>query len=257
MRFLTLFIALLPMSAMAQELCRNYGPQSPRDISNDAGTNPISFPVATDTRQMNLCDIHSHTLAEHKGPDFSVLAADDGMVGYRCNQTDELSEAELTQPDGTVSYGGAKPGDTIEVHWVFTTCDVAPGPTLNSCFSDSCANPALRVESQVFLVVNDDKAADFAMFAYDGNIANGFHQPMALPSAGDAAVMYRGSTTGPDFTQKICSPMQVTWNVRPDCKKVSYSSLQDWAAKGNAFEEVQSHGVRQLVTAPELLSQID
>jgi len=47
----------------------------------------------------------------------------------------------------------------------------------------------------------------------------------------------------------------VTWSVRPQCAKVSYSSLQEWA-KSNQFDEKKSHGVRQLVTAPELLSTI-
>ena len=52
-------------------------------------------------------------------------------------------------------------GDTIEVHWVHSSCDVAPGSGLGSCMNDSCKNPQLRVESQVFLVVNDPEALDF------------------------------------------------------------------------------------------------
>ena len=53
---------------------------------------------------------------------------------------------------------GSVEGDTIEVHWVHTTCDVDPGKGLGSCLSDACANPQLRVEAQVFLVVNDENA---------------------------------------------------------------------------------------------------
>ena len=50
--------------------------------------------------------------------------------------------------------------------------------------------------------------------------------------------------------------MQVTWSVRPQCAKVDVSSLYKWAKDGNVFKEEHSHGVRQLVTAPELLSPI-
>ena len=64
-------------------------------------------------------------------------------------------------------------GDTIEVHWVHTSCDVTPGEGLGSCLSDKCANPELRVEAQVFLVVNDSNALDFADFAYAGNQIQG------------------------------------------------------------------------------------
>ena len=46
---------------------------------------------------------------------------------------------------------GVKPGDTIEVHWVYSSCDVSPGKTLGACLSDACVNPQLRVETQVFL----------------------------------------------------------------------------------------------------------
>ena len=70
-------------------------------------------------------------------------------------------------------------------------------------------------------------------------------------------VSFRGSTTGPSYTQAVCSPAQVTWNVRPDCAKLDIHSLHRWAADGNVFNETKSHGVRQLVTAPELLSPIE
>jgi hypothetical protein len=35
------------------------------------------------------------------------------------------------------------------------------------------------------------------------------------------------------------------------------ASLDAWAESGNVFNETKSHGVRQLVTAPELLSEIN
>ena len=49
----------------------------------------------------------------------------------------------------------------------------------------------------------------------------------------------------------------VTWSVRPNCVKVDADSLNRWVEAGNVFEEEHSHEVRQLVTAPELLSPIE
>jgi hypothetical protein len=40
------------------------------------------------------------------------------------------------------------------------------------------------------------------------------------------------------------------------CAKLDINSLHKWAEEGNVFNESKSHGVRQLVTAPELLSPI-
>ena len=67
----------------------------------------------------------------------------------------------------------------------------------------------------------------------------------------------RRAPTGPAYTQSKCSPMQVTWSVRPSCAKMDVNSLYQWAADGNIFKENHSHGVRQLVTAPELLAPMD
>lgn len=241
----------------AQDLCTGYGPQTPRDITSVAGTNPQTFALAGPSSGMNLCNIHTHTNAEHKGPGFSVSAGTGEHGGYKCDGGDALTAAELADPHvGHGPYGNVKPGDTIEVHWVYTSCRVTPGKGLGACLSDGCANPQLRVETQVFLVVNDPKALDFTSFGYDGTVRDGFHQPKALPSGTGTPVVFAGSTTGPSYTQAKCSPLQVTWSVRPTCAKVDVNSLHAWA-KGNVFEEDHSHGVRQLVTAPELLAPIN
>jgi len=150
---------------------------------------------------------------------------------------------------------GVKPGDTIEVHWVHSSCDVKPGHGLGTCLSDSCANPNLRVETQVFTVVNNSSAQNFNDLTYDGNIMNGYHQAKALPSGTGNPVVFMGSTTGPKYSEQICSPLQVTWSVRPKCAKVSIDSLSEWC-KSNVFEEDHAHGVRKLVTNPNLLSKI-
>ena len=235
------------------ELCLDAGPQTPRDISNGYGLNGVTFPVAPPSTEMNLCNIHSHTQAEHKGPGFNIAVAD-GAEGYACNDTRTLTEAELAPAPG--AYKGVKPGDTIEVHWVHTTCDATPGPGLGACVPEGCKDPLLRVETQVFLVVNDSNALDFMDVAYQGNTANGFHQPRSLPVSTGTPVQFLGSTTGPSYTQATCSPAQVTWSVRPQCEKLDIQSLHNWADSDNVFEENKSHGVRKLVTAPELLSPI-
>lgn len=248
----------VPSPTAAQEVCTGYGPQTPRDISNVSGSNKRVFSLSPAASEMNLCNIHTHTNAEHKGPGFAVFGGPGEHGGYRCNNSDSLTAAELVDPTGGHgAFHGIKPGDTIEVHWVYTSCDVTPGEGLGSCLSEACANPELRVESQVFLVVNDPAALDFNDFAYDGNVVNGLHQAKALPSGTGDPVVFPGSTTGPKYSQSQCSPFQVTWSVRPNCAKIDVSSLYDWAGKGNVFKETHSHGVRQLVTAPELLAPIN
>ena len=246
-----------PASTSSIEICRGFGPQAPRDIANHSGTNPRLFSLAPSASKMNLCNIHTHTNAEHKGPGFSVSMGIGEHGGFACNASSNLTQAELEEPShGYGAFHGVKPGDTIEVHWVYTSCDTDPGEGLGSCLSETCANPNLRVETQVFLVVNDPKALDFGDFTY-GGVVGGLHQPQSLPDGTGTPIVFLGSTTGPSYTQAQCSPMQVTWSVHPQCAKLDISSLNKWAENGNIFNETHSHGVRQLVTAPELLSPIE
>ncbi|MWD26422.1 cadmium carbonic anhydrase [Aquicoccus sp. SCR17] len=249
---------LYAVPAAAETPCRGFGPQTPRDIRDIAGSNPRVFTLAPPAARMNLCNIHTHTNAEHAGPGFAIFAGPGEHGGYRCNDGDSLTVAELADPaEGHGGFHGVVPGDTIEVHWVYSSCDVAPGKGLGSCMSESCANPELRVESQVFLVVNDPEALDFRDFAYGGPDAAGLHQPRALPEGTGEPVVFAGSTTGPSYTQEVCSPLQVTWSVRPQCGRLDIRSLYAWGEDGNPFGEDHSHGVRQLVTARELLSPIE
>ncbi len=246
--------AVKAVAAASGDLCTTMGPQTPRDISSKVGLNTTTFGMAPASTKMNLCNIHTHTNAEHKGPGFNVFVNNTDSGGYACNGTADLTAAEKA-PYANNDYQGANPGDTIEVHWVHTTCDTTPGESLAPCVS--CDDPTLRVETQVFLVVNDRSAADFMDYAYAGNKVGGLHQPKALPTGTGSPVQFLGSTTGPSYTQKVCSPAQVTWSVRPQCQKVDVASLDAWAESGNVFNETKSHGVRQLVTAPELLSEIN
>ena len=241
-------------AAANAELCLDMGPQAPRDIANSQGLNEEAFPMAPAPSEMNLCNIHTHTNAEHKGPGFSIFVSHEDDGGYACNETPSLSEAELAPAPG--AYHGVAPGETLEVHWVHTSCDATPGEGLGACVPQACADPLLRVETQVFLVVNDPDAMDFTTMAYGGNVVDGRHQAKSLPSNTGEPVLYRGSTTGPSYDQSECSPARVTWSVRPQCAKLDIHSLHRWVEQGNAFNESHSHGVRQLVTAAELLAPI-
>ncbi|MFK7816292.1 MAG: delta-class carbonic anhydrase [Gammaproteobacteria bacterium] len=234
--------------------CQGFGPQTPRDIDNKAGINKRIFSLAPKHQQMNLCNIHFHKNAEHKAKDFSIFAGEGEHGGYQCNMTTSLSQSELKKPTGEVCKGLA-PGDTIEVHWVHSSCDVTPGKGLGSCLSESCANPALRVEMQVFTLVNDQAALNFDDLAYDGNQVAGLHQAKTIPTNTGTPVQFTGSTTGPSFTEQTCSPLQVTWSVRPQCAKLDINSIGKWC-ESNVFEEDNAHGIRKLVTNPDLLSEI-
>lgn len=246
----------------SDEVCEGYGPQTPRDIDSKGGENKRVFGLAPNSSEMNLCNIHFHKNAEHKATAFNIYAGDgDGHgyeSGYQCGISQELTKAELKPTRGSIckgKHGDLKPGDTIEVHWVHTSCDIKPGPGLGSCLSDSCPNPDLRVETQVFTLVNDPNALDFNDLDYDDNKINGYHQPKGLPTNTGKAVEFLGSTTGPKYNAQKCSPLQVTWAVRPQCAKVDINTVGEWC-KDNAFDEDHAHGVRKLVVNPKLLSTI-
>ncbi len=240
------------------DVCVGYAGQTPRDIDSKTGTNSVKFDLASPASEMNLCNIHFHANAEHKAKDFAIYAGDgkDGYgSGYQCGISKSLTKAEMKAPDAEICKGLA-PGDTIEVHWVHTSCDVAPGPGLGSCLSDACANPDLRVETQVFTLVNDSSALNFNDLSYGGNQENGFHQAKAIPATTGIPVEFMGSTTGPSYNEKACSALQVTWSVRPQCAKLDINTIGKWC-ESNVFKEDHAHGVRALVTDPRLLSPIE
>ena len=237
---------------------KGFGPQSPRDIDSGSGKNSRSFAVAPASTEMNLCNIHFHKNAEHKGGEFTRYSGNGDGHGYGTGYkfSGSLSSAELAPVGREIcpgQHGGLVPGDTIEVHYVHSTAKVKPGPTLGACLSEAISNPQLRVETQVVVLVNDRNALDFGELARHG-MKNDLHQALNIPTNTGVSVEYAGSTTGPDYNEKG-SPLQVSWSVRPRVAKVRIESVGDWC-KGNAFNEDHAHGVRNLVTNSDLLSPL-
>ena len=238
---------------------KGFGPQSPRNIDTFAGNNDRVFAEAPAYTEMNLCNIHFHDGAEHQGGEFTLFAGNGDGAGFGTGfkYAGNLTEAELApfgKAVGDKGHGGLVSGDTIEVHYVHTTAQVTPGPTLGACLSEAISNPQLRVETQVYVLVNDPAAADFvALTAHD--VVDGVHQAINIPANTGTPVQYEGSTTGPGYNE-VGSPLQVSWSVRPQVVKVNIASVDAWF-QNNLFGEDHAHGVRNLVENPDLLSPIN
>lgn len=237
---------------------KGFGPQSPRDIDSLTGKNTITFEAAPPHTEMNLCNIHFHKNAEHKGGEFTKYAGEGNGEGYLSGYqyTGTLSADEKSSIDKEIcpsEHGSLYPGDTIEIHYVYSTAKIKPGPTLNACFNDSIINPQLRVESQVLVLINDKNGLDFMKITMHKS-KDGLYQAINIPTNTGAPTQYKGSTTGPSYNE-TGSPYQVTWGVRPKVAKVDIESVGKWC-KGNIFNEDHAHGVRNLVINSDLLSEI-
>jgi len=216
--------------------CIGSGPQSPRDIDNTVGENSVKFSKAPDTDEMNMCNIHYHRNAEHKAAAYSLFVEDEhgSHSGWACKEpaADRKEIGEL----------GFAAGDTVEVHWVYTTCNinaegaVPMGTGLNACLTTTCANPQLKVVAQIFV-------------AEEGGEVTSMAAPMAHE---DQTVVYNGSTTGPTYNNDHCSAMQVTWDVKETCDTLNLETLVNWSEENHEH----AHGVRDLVTDAKLLSKI-
>ena len=235
---------------------KGFGPQSPRDIEQTYGLNERIFGTAPNRSELNLCNIHFHKNAEHRGGEFTTYAGNgDGMghgTGFKYNG--KLTSKQLKPVSGEICAGkgeSLKPGDTLEVHYVFSSAQVEPGPTLGACLADSTMNGTFRVEGQVFVLANDKNALNFQELAHFEKV-NGYYQATNIPSNTGTPVEYAGSTTGPAFNEQA-SPFQVNWSVRPEVAVVDISSVGSWC-QDNAFDEDHAHGVRNLVQNPKLLS---
>lgn len=223
--------------------CIGAGPQAPRDIDKVAGNNPVIFEETPATQDMNLCNIHFHRNAEHKAAAYSTYVKDGEHSGWACQEPAAgrigKDHVEYKECEGIAE------GDTVEVHWVYTTCDIESagvtplGGGLNACLTSTCANPELRASAQVFVLRKDGemKFAD------------------SPPSHNDPVVTYTGSTTGTSYSNEHCSPFQVTWDVKSTCGTLNIDNFSEWCGD-NEYHEKHAHGVRELVTSEKLLSKI-
>lgn len=226
--------------------CEQAGPQSPRDLDRPEGENPVRYGKALPHADLRLCDIHFHRNAEHKSAQYPTRKGSGEHAGFVCSGRENSTPPPGGRPSGGGGCEGIAVGDTVEVHWVFTSCDVEPAPGLGSCLAN-CVNPQLRVEARVFYLSDREGGLDFARFADESDVT--------LPRA-PHAVEYLGSTTGPSFDAETCSAFQATWNVGPSCRPLDKASLDKWC-EDNVFDEDSAHGVRDLVTDVRLLSKID
>ena len=246
-------------SALAKNtLDQGFGPQSPRDIDARGGKNTVVFTQAPDLVNMNLCNIHFHKNAEHKGGEFTTYAGDGDGQGFSTGYlySGELTPSELTPLDAPVcvgEHGGLQAGDTIEVHYVYTTAPVRPGLTLAACVNNSINNPQLRVEAQVVALVNDKSAGNFLELAKYQNV-NGYYQAVNIPDNTGTPVRYSGSSTSAAYNEKG-SPFLVSWGVRPKVAKVDIGSVGAWCGN-NTFQEYRARSTRNLIINPDLLSTI-
>ncbi len=100
--------------------------------------------------------MHFHRNAEHKAAAYSTYVKDGDNSGWACQE----SAAERIGKDHVEYKGceGITEGDTIEIHYVHTTCDtetkgVTPlGGGLSACLTTMCPNPQLKVVAQVFVL---------------------------------------------------------------------------------------------------------
>lgn len=237
---------------------KGFGPQSPRDIDQGYGTNLRNFAEAPNRSNLNLCNIHFHKNAEHKGGEFTTYAGNGNgkgtNTGYVYNG--KLTAAQLAPVKAKICAAkgnSLQVGDTLEVHFVYSSAQVKPAPTLGACLTESTMNPSLRVEGQVIVLANDKHALDFDDLT-DIEQVNGYYQAPNIPINTGVPVEYLGSTTGPGYNEKA-SPLQVSWSVRPQVAVVDINSVGKWC-DDNEFNEDHAHGVRNLVQNPKLLSPI-
>ena len=238
---------------------KGFGPQSPRDIDQDYGSNQRHFSMGPNRSQLNLCNIHFHKNAEHSGGQFTTHVGNgDGKgsnTGYAYNG--KLTASQLKPVSGKICAAkdeALQSGDTLEVHYVYSSAQVQPGPTLGACLAKNTMNPSLKVEGQVMVLANDSNALDFKHLAMVKQV-NGYFQAPNIPNNMGVPVEYLGSTTGPSYNEKG-SPFQVSWSVRPNVAVVDINSVGEWC-NDNVFKEDHAHGVRNLVTNPKLLSSIN
>lgn len=198
--------------------CDRSEPQAPRDVTRGSPglKSPRGVMPMTSCAEMDLVNFHFHLGAEHRSEgQYDVEQGEwDGTglrPGYFCNSDFGLDES-ANEPYNFQFCDNVQVGNTYEVHWVHSTGgDAFKTDGLNGAFSRK-NNPIVAVESQAIKIVNHESYSDFSL---DGML-----------DSGDVA-LYLGSTTGPSYSNEICSAFQVNWLVDRDCKAVSASAFDN------------------------------
>ncbi len=69
------------------------------------------------------------------------------------------------------------------------------------CLSKAIGNPQLRVETQVYVLVNDEHALNLKELTRHKK-EDGLHQAVGIPNNTGTAVQYEGSTIAPGYNEK-------------------------------------------------------
>jgi len=98
---------------------KGFGPQAPRDIDSKTGINAIVFSPAPGSTKMNLCNIHFHKNAEHKGGEYTKYAGNGDGHGYQSGfqYSGQLSQSELTPVHNEIcpsAHGSLHSSDTVK-----------------------------------------------------------------------------------------------------------------------------------------------
>lgn len=240
--------------------CDFAGPQSPRDVTGVDGSNPYKvegLQRTTSTEGMRICNVHFHRFAEHRSE--GQYDVDKGREGWACRSAGASSGDGQAAPDengGLDEQAPAHDGDTVEVHWAYTTC---PQQLIDEQIAAAlekdpkaitglapCACPGAEIvfEARIFRI-SKDSGLD--------TLSN-----TPPPPTGELA-RYFGSTTGAVYNG-TCSPIQSGWRVDRSCGELKLSALEAWLQDPRGailFNESKPHGVRELVTDPKILSRLE
>ena len=232
-------------------LCEDAEPQSPRDVTPgfrgglEARVRPLDGDATPRFIQANL---HFHLGAEHKSeipngyfqsaedvglatPLVRPASSPDIRAGFFCGLDDVSSDDRDSY--NFVHCNGVSVNYTYEFHWVFSSG--APliglrdeGPEGELGITDGLAgaaartvNPKVIVRGQVCRIIYNKSLTDVDA-DYD-NFLQKWRQPPETQG-----VRYLGSTTGTDFNNSVCSPLEVNWHVDTECCTLSAQTFDRW-----------------------------
>ncbi|CAE7315223.1 unnamed protein product [Symbiodinium sp. CCMP2456] len=229
-------------------LCEDAEPQSPRDLTPGfvGGLEPRVRPLNGDaTPRFIQANLHFHLGAEHKSNitnGYFQSAEDVGLAtplvrpqsspsireGFFCGLDDVSSDDRDYY--NFVHCDGVSVNYTYEFHWVYSTGAPLEGLRdegaegqlgITDGLGGAAArtvNPKLIVRAQVCRIIYN-KSLDMDASLVDADYDN-FLQKWRQPPE-TRGVRYLGSTTGTDFNNSVCSPLEVNWHVDTECCTLS------------------------------------